>query len=77
MATVFISQGVGKPIIVEELIDKYGKAKIGRWAKAPQIPDRCEFCPLIDIKPAIGFVERDGWREGYCQEHKAEAETGA
>ena len=70
MATVFKSQGVGQPIIVEELIDKYGKAKTGRWAKAPSIPDRCEFCPLIDIKLAIGFVTEDGWRLGYCEEHK-------
>lgn len=75
MATVFTSQGVGKPVIIEELIDKYGEAKVGRWCKSPQIPDRCMFCPLIDIKPAVGFVTSNGWREGYCQEHKVEAET--
>ena len=72
MATVFKSQGIGQPIIIEELIDKYGKAKVGRWAKDPDggIPDRCDYCRLINIKPAIGFVVIDGWRHGYCQEHE-------
>ena len=69
MATEFISQGAGKPIIVNDLLAKYGKPKVGRWAKAPDVPDRCEFCPLIDIKPAIGYFTQDGWRYGYCAEH--------
>lgn len=69
MATVFTSQGVGQPILVEESSDKYGKAKIGRWCKPPQIPDRCEFCPLADIQPAVGYFTQDGYRYGYCQEH--------
>jgi hypothetical protein len=72
MAVEFISQGAGKPIIVNDLLAKYGNYKVGRWAKDPDggIPDRCYYCPLADIKPAVGFVVEDGWRYGYCQDHK-------
>ncbi len=71
MTLVFHSQGVGKAPIVEDLLAKYGEPKTGRWAKVPYEPDRCDFCPLADIKPAIGFTtESDGWRHGYCEHHK-------
>jgi formate dehydrogenase maturation protein FdhE len=74
MTFMFVSQGVGKPIIVVDLLAKYGKPKTGRWAKAPDEPDRCYYCPLSDIKPSVGFVEDgEGWRYGYCAEHKAKA----
>jgi len=70
--TVFHSQGVGKPILVENLLAKYGPYKVGRWCKAPEEPDRCDFCLLADIKPAVGFVvDEDGWRHGYCSQHQA------
>ena len=69
MATVFHSQGVGQPILVEDLLAKYGEPKVGRWAKAPSIPDRCDFCPLRDIRPAVGYIEDDGWRFGICAGH--------
>ena len=72
MALVFHSQGVGKPPLMENTLNKYGPAEVGRWAKwrksAP--PDRCDFCSLADIKPATGFVVEDGWMRGYCAEHK-------
>ena len=74
MATVFHSQGVGKPIIVEDLLAKHGSYKVGRWCLPPHIPDRCDFCPLGDIKPAVGFVVDDGWRHGFCEEHKQAAQ---
>ena len=72
MATVFYSQGAGKPVVVEDLLAKNGPYKVGRWAKDPDggIPDRCYFCPLINIKPAISYIVKDGWRYGYCEEHK-------
>ena len=70
MATVFHSQGVGQPVLVENLLARYGQYKVGRWAKAPDVPDRCDFCPLMDIRPAIGFVTEDNWRYGYCEEHR-------
>ena len=74
MATVFHSQGVGQPILVEDLLAKYGEPEVGRWAKAPGIPDRCEFCPLGDIRIATGYVsDADGWRYGYCPAHQQEA----
>lgn len=74
MAIELISQGTGKPVIMRDLTAKYGESKVGRWAKPPYIPDRCEFCPLADIKVATGYVTDDlGWRLGYCPEHKQEA----
>ena len=68
--TVFHSQGRGKPILVEDLLAKHGPYKIGRWCRPPQEPDRCDFCPLADIKPAVGFVEEEGWRRGFCEDHR-------
>jgi hypothetical protein len=74
MATEFISQGIYKAVIMKNLTAKYGEPKVGRWAKPPYTPDRCEFCPLIDIKPAISFVTDNlGWRLGYCPEHLTKA----
>jgi len=75
MTQAYISQGVGKPIVVVDLLSKYGKPSTGRWCKPPQIPDRCDFCPLRDIKPATGYItDEQGWRVGYCNDHKEEAE---
>jgi len=72
MPLVFSSQGKGRPIQVVDLMAKYGSYSVGRWAREPDggRPDRCYFCPLADIRPAVGFVVRDGWRYGYCEKHK-------
>lgn len=72
MPTLFISQGVGQPIMAVNLLDKYGNARVGRWCKAPESPDRCDYCPLDDIRPAVGFRVIDGWRHGYCAQHRPE-----
>jgi len=56
---------------MEDLVARHGPYKVGRWCKPPEIPDRCDFCPLADIKPAVGFVvDQDGWRHGFCEEHR-------
>ena len=75
MATVFHSQGVNKPIIVEDLLAKHGSYKVGRWCLPPHIPDRCDFCPLGDIKPTVGFVVDGGWRHGFCADRSQEMKT--
>lgn len=76
MATVFHSQGVGKPILVEDLLAKHGPYEVGRWcvATAGKVPDRCDLCPLADVQPAIGFVQSEGWRYGFCASHQAKTE---
>ena len=73
MAIVLHSQGVGQPIIMQDLLAKHGPYKVGRWCESPLVPDRCEFCPLDDIKPAVGFIVNNGWRYGFCEEHQQEA----
>ena len=74
MAIVLHSQGVGKPPIVENLLYKYGPAKVGRWCRAPEVPDRCKWCELADIRPAVGFVLDGEWRLGYCPAHAPQEE---
>lgn len=74
MALVFVSQGKGKPVLVQDLLAQNGPYRVGRWCKAPEKPDRCYWCPLIDIKPATGFVaDHQGWRLGHCAKHRAQA----
>jgi len=67
MAFLIRSQGVGRPPVLIDLLATHGPYKVGRWCKAPDEPDRCYFCPLADVKPATGYVVRDGWRHGHCQ----------
>ncbi len=72
MPTLIISNGAGKPLTMVDLATKYGPYKVGRWCKAPEVPDRCDFCPLADIRPAVGW-RRDGeWRRGFCEQHRQE-----
>ena len=76
MPIVLHSQGVGEPVLVQDLNATHGPHKVGRWCKPPHVPDRCDFCELADIRPAIGYVtEQDGWRHGYCERHKGEADA--
>lgn len=45
-------------------------AEVGRWCKAPLVPDRCNTCfdPVtLAHYPAEGYYEDDeGWRYGVC-----------
>jgi len=50
-------------------LTRYGPYEVGRWCKPPEEPDRCDKCPLNDIKPAVTFWTEDGWRRGLCAEH--------
>jgi hypothetical protein len=46
-----------------------GDAKVGRWCKAPLIPDICYNCfDLENLRhyPAEGYTDNDGWRVGIC-----------
>ena len=55
-------------------------AKVGRWCKAPQLPDRCNLCwdkETLGRYPAEGYYEEkdpDGtvWRYGVCRRCLAE-----
>jgi hypothetical protein len=62
----------GKPMLIfTDLLKKHGDYQVGRWAKAPDVPDRCKMCPLKDVKPAVGFLtDVEGWRYGHCAKHK-------
>lgn len=45
-------------------------AKVGRWCRPPQVPDRCYTCydpETLAHRLAEGYVERNGWRYGCCQ----------
>lgn len=45
-------------------------AKVGRWCKPPQVPDRCYTCfdpDTLAHYPAEGYIEEHpGWRYGCC-----------
>ena len=60
-------------------LTRHGQYKVGRWCKPLEEPDRCDKCPLHDIKPAVTFWTEDGYRHGLCAEHaylKSELEGG-
>ena len=64
-----------------DLLAKYGPYNVGRWAAAPEVPDRCYFCPLADVRPAVGVVQMaeseevdaEWFRYGFCERHRAQA----
>jgi hypothetical protein len=66
---------------VRDELAKYGPYQVGRWARGGPAPDRCYWCPLADIKPAVGVVSSKDrgvlWSYGYCQEHEGEARAWA
>jgi hypothetical protein len=70
MSIIIKSMGKGKLAIY----DSDDKAKIGRWCKAPLIPDRCDRCfdpETLAHYEAEGYREEmspDGtiWRYGTC-----------
>ena len=50
---------------VDNLLHKYGEPEFGRWTTewSGNYPDRCEDCPLADIKPATHYY-KDKNRKG-------------
>jgi len=58
--------------------DPDGAAKVGRWCKAPEVPDLCDNCydPVtLAHYPAEGYRETsDGWRYGTCHRCEGRAE---
>ncbi len=46
-----------------------GDAKVGRWCKAPEVPDRCYYCwdkETMLHNVAVAYRTVDGWRRGLC-----------
>lgn len=89
MATVIRRESPGGLFTMTDLLAKHGPYNVGRWAAAPEMPDRCYFCPLADVWPAVGVVEmveeeweneNDGerwFRYGFCERHWPEAMAAA
>ena len=66
---LIISRGPGADVSLVAF-DTNGDAKVGRWCRPPQYPDRCARCfdpdTLLTL-PATHFYEgEDGYRHGAC-----------
>jgi hypothetical protein len=55
-------------------------AEVGRWCKAPHVPDQCDTCydpRTLTHYPATGYVEdSEGWRYGTCDRCRPERPAG-
>ena len=66
MPTVFTAKDDG----TIQLYNADGGAQVGRWCRAPWVPDLCDVCydpETLAHYPATGYVEdAEGWRYGTC-----------
>ncbi len=50
------------------IFNSLGDARIGRWCRPPQVPDRCN-CYAPDGSNLIAdgyYLDTEGWRTGLC-----------
>ena len=68
MPTIYTAADDGQTILV---CNPDSGAQVGRWCKAPWVPDLCDVCydpETLAHYPATGYVEdAEGWRYGTCE----------